>query len=170
MTHLDERWLGVTLDPLMRLRVLAATLPGVALEERTLAAPFDDVWAFIADLERSVPAFDPLVRSIRIRERSPSGQHLKLRAWPSPFPFRVELTEGLCLMRSAFYMVAMAAEPLDHQTTRFGHLEGIPTAGPRLLQALERPVVRRFRSVHQRSVRRDLEGIERCLRQAPDER
>ncbi len=163
MTHLDERWPGVRLGPLMRLRVLGRTLPGVAFAERTLAFPFDDVWSFIADLEHSIPSFDPLVKSVRILDRTADGEHLTLRARPSPFPFRVELTEGLCVMHSAVFMVIMAAEPLGRSSTQFGHLEGIPTTGPRALQALERPIVRRLRGVHRRNVRRDLEGIERCL-------
>lgn len=163
MTAAETSWPGVELHPLLRLRILGAALPGVAFEERTLDAPFDVVWAFIADLERSVPSFDPLVRSVKITERSADGERLRLRASPSPFPFRVELTEGLCLMRSAVFMVGMAAEPSGPGTTRFGHLEGMPTPGPRLVRSLERPVVRSLRGVHRRNVHRDLDGIERWL-------
>jgi hypothetical protein len=163
VTAAETSWPGVELHPLMRLRILAAALPGVAFEERTLDAPFDVVWSFISDLERSIPSFDPLVRSVRITERSADGERLRLRASPSPFPFQVELTEGFCLMRSAVFMVGMAAEPSGAGTTQFGHLEGIPTPGPRLLRALERPVVRGLRGVHQRNVHVDLDGIERSL-------
>jgi hypothetical protein len=165
VTPLDERWPGIALDPLLRLRVLAATLPGVALVERTLPVPFDEVWSFITDLERSIPAFDNLVRSVRILEQSPDGRQLRLRAWPSPFPFRVELSEGLCLMHSAAFMVGMAAEPLGDDSTRFGHLEGVPASGPRLVRAMKRPLVSSLRAVHRRNARRDLDGMERCLRQ-----
>ena len=154
----------------MRLRVLGASLPGVAFEERTLAVPFDDVWSFIADLERSVPSFDPLVRSIRILDRSPNGEQLRLRAWPSPFPFRVELTEGLCVMHSAVYTVVHRGGAARSDATRLGHLEGLPTSGPRVIRALERPVVAGLRWFHRGSVRRDLDGIERCLRDARRER
>jgi hypothetical protein len=164
VTQLDERWPSVDLDPLMRLRILAATLPGVAMEERTLPVPFDDVWQFIADLERSVPAFDPLVRSIQILERSASGENLRLRAWPSPFSFRVELTEGLCLMHSPVFMVAMAAMPLGPGATRFAHLEGIPTSGSPKMRSFQGRIVRLLRGAHRGNVNRDLDGIERGLR------
>lgn len=164
MTQLDGRWPGVDMDPIMRLRVLAATLPGVAMEERTIPVPFDELWRFLSDLERSIPSFDPLVCSVRIRERSPHGDQIRLRAWPSPFPFRVELTDGLCLMHSPVFMVAMAAAPAGPDATRIAHLEGIPIAGPRWLQALQRPIVRLLRRVHRRNVGRDLDGMERCLR------
>lgn len=166
MTSMDESWEGVELRPIMRLRILGEALPGVAFEERTLDFPFDAVWSFIADLERSVPSFDPLVRSIRITERSPDGKRLRLRAWPSPLPFTVELTEGLCLMRSAAFMVGMAAEPAGADATRFCHLEGVPTSGPRSIQAMQRPVVAALRSLHRRNVHGDLDGIERCLNAA----
>jgi hypothetical protein len=169
VTELDERWPGVALDPLMRLRVLGASLPGVVFEERTLPVPFNDVWSFIADLERSVPSFDPLVRSIRILDRSPNGEQLRLRASPSPFLFRVELTEGLCVMHSAVYTVVLAAEPRGPDATRLGHLEGLPTSGPRMIRALERPFVAGLRWFHRGSVRRDLDGIERCLRDAREQ-
>lgn len=164
MTQLEDRWPGIALEPVMRLRVLADALPGVALQERTLRAPFDVVWSFIADLERSVPSFDPLVSSVRVLERSDAGEPVRLRAWPSPFPFRVELTEGLCLMSSRVFMVAMAAQPRGRDETLFAHLEGIPVSGSRFVQAVERPVVRALRRVHRRNVRRDLDGIERSLR------
>jgi hypothetical protein len=170
VTSLDERWPSVALAPLMRLRVLGATLPGVAYEERTLAVPFGDVWSFIADLERSVPSFDPLVRSVQILDRSDDGEHLVLRARPSPFLFRVELTEGLCLMHSAVFMVVMAAEARGVDATRFGHLEGIPTSGSRVMRALQRPIVRSLRGLHRRNVRHDINGIERCLRDGPRHR
>ncbi len=163
MTQLDERWPSVALDPLMRLRVLGASLAGVAFQERTLAVPFEEVWSFISDLERSVPSFDPLVRSVQVLERSDDGEHLVIRARPSPFLFRVELTEGLCLMHSAVFMVVMAAEPVGPGATRFGHLEGVPTAGPRVLQAVQRPIVRSLRPLHRRNVRHDIDGIVRCL-------
>ena len=69
MTTVEERWPGVELDPIMRLRILAQSLPGVASQERTLPVPFADVWHFIADLEHAIPSFDRLVESIRIIER-----------------------------------------------------------------------------------------------------
>jgi hypothetical protein len=61
-----SRWPTARLDPVRQLRVLAEVVPGVGLVERVLDAPFDQVWPVLADLERSVPAFDPMVASLRI--------------------------------------------------------------------------------------------------------
>lgn len=163
MTAVDQQWPGVELDTVMRLRILAQSLPGVVMEQRTLPVPFADVWHFIADLENAIPSFDRLVRSVRIIERDATGRPTRLRASPSPFPFRVELREGFCLMRSAVFVVGMAAQPAGSDSTRFVHVEGLPVAGSRLVQALQHPIVRRFLWLHRRNVSSDLDGIERCL-------
>jgi hypothetical protein len=67
-------WPTAHLDPVRQLRVLAEVLPGMGLIERALDTPYERVWSFLADLERSVPAFDPMVRSLRIVSRD--GEHL----------------------------------------------------------------------------------------------
>jgi hypothetical protein len=115
------------------------------------------VWSFVADLERSVAAFDPLVRRIRIRSRTVegAGERLDLQAWqvglPVAMPFDVHLERGLCLMRARrrLFFVGMAAEA-EGARTRFRHVEGIPLPGTRPL----RPVFRR-------TTRDDVAGIVR---------
>ena len=68
-------------DRVRQLRVLGAALPGVAVVERVLDAPFDEVWSFLSDLERSVPMFDHLVGSLRVK----TGRTTDSRSWPG-FP------------------------------------------------------------------------------------
>jgi hypothetical protein len=148
-------WPQATLDPIRRLRVLASALPGVGMVERTIDAPFDRVWGFVADLEHSVPAFDVLVSSLQITRRD--GDHLVVRAKSPlarrPTRFEAELTDGWCWMQSAVYLVGMAAVP-DGDRTRFANLEGVPfsSSATRLL----RPLFRRV-------VAGDVRGIARCL-------
>src|SRR4051794_26373395 len=48
-------WPTVDLDPVRRLRVLAAAIPGAAVAESVLDAPFDDVWSAATDFENAVP-------------------------------------------------------------------------------------------------------------------
>jgi hypothetical protein len=62
-------WPTVEFDRVSELRVLSRVLSGVALEERTIAAPLDVVWDFVSDLPNSVPQFDRDVSSIEIVER-----------------------------------------------------------------------------------------------------
>jgi hypothetical protein len=134
-----------TLGVIGRLRVIEATIPSSAATEQVIDAPFDRVWSFVADLERSVAAFDPLVRRIRIRSRTVegAGERIDLQAWqvglPVAMPFDVHLEPGLCLMRARYrlFFVGMAAAP-EGNRTRFRHVEGIPLPGSRLLRPLSR--------------------------------
>jgi hypothetical protein len=159
----EDTWPVAELGQLARLRVLAAGLPGVWLEERTLAAPLNHVWGFVSDLERATPAYDEDVASIRIRRRDGDRLRVVARAtWRGAFlpaVFDVELRPGWCWMvsRPRLYLIGMAAEP-DGGRTRFGLLEGV--VGDRRLL---RPVLAASRIRHRRHVRHDVDGIERAL-------
>lgn len=48
------------IDPIDRLAILAAALPGAAVRQRRIAAGFDAVWQVIADLEHATPATNPV--------------------------------------------------------------------------------------------------------------
>jgi hypothetical protein len=158
------RWPEATLDPLARLGLVQATMPGSAATEAVIDAPFDEVWGYVADLERSVPEFDRLVRRIRIRSRrtedGDGAEMLDMQAWqvgvPVPLRFDVRLAPGLCLMRGwgRLYFVGMAARPeSDGARTRFRHVEGVPLPGARLL-----------RPVFARTTAADMAGLIAALR------
>jgi hypothetical protein len=155
------QWPTARLDPVRQLRVLAEVLPGVGLVERVLEAPYGPVWSFLADLERSVPAFDPMVRSLRVVARD--GDRLTAAVWmprlPVPLRFQVELRDGWCLMRARTYLVGMAAVPIEADRTRYAHLEGLPIGRLSLLRPL-RPLFRRI-------VNGDVNGITRALGPLP---
>jgi hypothetical protein len=150
------QWPTAQLDPVRQLRVLAEVLPGVGLVERVLDVPYARVWSFLEDLERSVPTFDPMVRSLRVLARE--GERLTAATWmphlPVPLRFEVELRDGWCLMRSRLYLVGMAAVPLGDRT-RYAHLEGLPIRGL--------PVLRPLRPLFRRIVSGDINGITRAL-------
>ena len=164
----SDPWPTATLAPGARIRALGAGLPGVVVEERVLDAPYERVWAFIADLERSVPTFDRLVARVRVT----SGDGARLRAhtkstWRlagAALSFDVDLEPGWCWMvsRPRLYVVGMAAEPVpdDPGRTRYLHLEGVPFGG-RVLG----PVARATRLRHRRHVAADVDGIERAVRE-----
>jgi hypothetical protein len=155
-----SQWPTARLDPVGQLRVLAKVLPGVGLVERVLDAPYQRVWSFVADLERSVPAFDPMVGSLRIL--SHEGERLTVATrtplLPVPLRFEVELRAGWCLMRSRTYLVGMAAVPLGEQT-HYAHLEGLPWRGG--------PPLRLLRPLFRRVVGGDVRGIVRALAPPP---
>lgn len=159
-------WPTVELDRVARLRVLSRALPGVALEERTIAAPFDVVWDFVSDLSNSVPRFDRDVASIEILERH--GDRLKIISRPPliPIPVRldVELRAGWCWMvaRPQLYVVGMAAVPAGAHT-RFAMLEGVSLTGSKVLRPTLGPVHAISRWRHRRHLPHDLDAIERAL-------
>lgn len=167
-------WPTAELDGIARLRVLAAGLPGVVVHERVLAAPYDAVWGFLSDLERSAPAFDSDVASLRILRRTGDRLLIESRgSWrllSGPLRFDVDLTDGWCWMvsRPQLYVVGMAAEPDGPDRTRFGHLEGVVAPGSPATRAIAAPVLALSRWRHRHHVPRDVDRIERCLGLRPD--
>jgi hypothetical protein len=120
------------IDPVDRLAVLAAALPGAAVGQRRIAAPFDAVWRVIADLEHGPPRYEPGVTRVRIIERS--GEYLRLLVQDTAGreePADARLRPGWCLMQSATYVVAFAARGAGNQTV-LAHLEHwrAPIAAP----------------------------------------
>lgn len=159
----DETWPTASLSTTGRARALAAGLPGAVLQEGVIDAPFDRVWGFISDLERSVPTFDATVARLRVVDRDGTRLRARTRAsWRMatvPLDFDVDLEEGWCWMvaRPRIYVVCMAAEPDadDPDRTRYAHVEGL-TVRPRVLARATR-----WRS--RRHVASDVAGIERAL-------
>ena len=119
-------WPEIELNPVQRLRILAAGLPHVALVEAVIDAPIEKVWGLTGDLVNGAPQFERGVRSAQILSRD--GDQLELTVRTSlgvRFDYRVELRFGWCLMESRFSQVGMAAiEEEPGRSTRFAHFEG----------------------------------------------
>jgi hypothetical protein len=168
VTGTGDPWPTARLDGVGRLRALAAGLPGTYVAERLIDAPFEDVWGFVSDLERSVPQFEADVSRLRIVRSA--GERLRVHSWvpgvPVPLAFDVVLRPGWCWMvsRPQLYVVGMAAEP-EGDRTRYAHLEG-------LVGRFLGPVLPLSRRRHRRHVPHDLDGIERGARarRRPDDR
>lgn len=149
-------WPVASLDHVARAHVLASAMPGAGVVEFTVDVPFERYWGFVSDLERSVPAFDPHVRSLTVEWRD--GERLVARAvQPSGLRarFDVDLTDdGWCLMveRRRLFTVVMAAVPDGPERTRAVNVEAVPRQVGRLLG----PIMRR-------NVRQDVAGIRRRL-------
>ena len=151
-------WPEARLDPIRRLHVVAAGLPNAGVGEITVDVPYDEAWAWLMDLERSVPTFDTVVRRTKVRGRDRRGR-LLLTAWqrgnPIPMPFVVTVEDGWCLMqaRGRAFVVLMAAVPTaDGRGTRYAHAEAVPIPGTGFL----RPRL-------QRMVDGDLRGVARTI-------
>lgn len=169
-TGVDDRWPSASLDRVARTHALAAAMPGTWVEQRVIAGPFDEVWSYLADLERSVPEFESDVSALRITRRD--GTRLRLRAKASwklgwmPVWFDVDLDRGWCLMtsRPQAYVIVMAAEPAGDGLTKLAHLEGIAIGAPTWVARLLRPALAISRWRHRHHVPRDVAGMERGLR------
>lgn len=146
-------WPSVEIDPVVRLRALAAGLPHVELAECVLDAPPERVWAIVGDLERGVPRFETNVRSARITARS--GERLEVvtrGALGLPMRFDAVLRPGWCVMHSRLADIGMAVAAEDGgRRTRFAHFEGSRWLG------------RVGRGLFRRSVLRDFERLRRLL-------
>jgi hypothetical protein len=145
-------WPAAELDPVARLRALAASMPWVGFEEAVIAAPFARVWSYIDDMERGVPQFEGNVRRLEIVRRE--GERLWLLS-ESPLgvtlSMQAVLRSGWCVMGtgSGSVQIGMAARAEAPGCTRFAHFEG-----SRWLGRLARPLFRAF-------VRRDLASLAR---------
>jgi len=137
---MTQDWPVADLDPVRRMRVLAAATPGVAYAEKLIPAPFEAVWEAASDLEHELPRMITDLRSFEIT--STRGERLTARArgrLGQRARFDVVLRPGWCVMQSRFIIGGMAAAP-DGQATRFAFLGGLRMPGVRLLDPLLRPV------------------------------
>jgi hypothetical protein len=169
VTGIEGTWPTATLGTVSHLRVLAAGLPGAHLHEDVIDAPFDDVWSFVSDLERSAPLFDSDVHSLQVLDVD--GEHWRIRArlprWAAtaPLHFDVTMRPGWCWMvsRPQAYVIGMAAERAG-SATRFGHMEGVVLPAPRWLGPAVRPLLTASRWRHRFHVPGDVARIVDHLR------
>jgi hypothetical protein len=141
-------WPTAIVDGAARARILAEAIPGAALAEAELDAPYDEVWAWLSDLEGSVPQFDTHVGRLKVTRRD--GNKLTVVARGPVFPLRLTfdavMEDGSCFMqaRRRLYLVCMTVTPLDGgRRSLVTHMEGVPLPFTRWLRPYLRWVVRR---------------------------
>jgi hypothetical protein len=117
-------WPHADLDVIGRLSVLAAVVPGAVVAETRVDAPFEQVWAVVADLEDELPRYLPDVRSLRIARRSGERLEAYARGYAGlRARFDIVLRPGWCVMRSRFLLGGIAAVA-DGEHTRVAFLAG----------------------------------------------
>ena len=139
MVPVNQDWPVADVDPVRRMRVLAAATPGAAYAEKLISAPFSAVWDAASDLEHELPRMITDLRSFEIisvraerltaQARGRLGQRAR---------FDVVLRPGWCVMQSRFLTGGMAATP-EGEDTRFAFFGGLRLPGIRLLDAVLRP-------------------------------
>ena len=126
-------WPTAELDPVDRMRALAAGLPHVATNETVFEAGFDRVWALVSDFEQYTAQIEAAVGAAKVVSRT--GDRLVLHV-KGPVPalsrwqrFDVVVRPGWCLMASRLGDIGMAARPEGDGRTRFFHFEGAALLG-----------------------------------------
>jgi len=123
-------WPNSDIDPVEKMRALAASLPYVAADETVFDVPFETFWHFIEDLEVNTPRIEGAVRQLKILDRNGDRLRLKARS-PIGFwdEFDVILRSGFCVMQGRSGQIGMAARPESETTTRYFHFEGTKILG-----------------------------------------
>jgi hypothetical protein len=133
---MSQDWPVAELDPVRRLRVMAAANPGTMFGETVIPARFEHVWAVAGDLEVELPRLIHDIRTARITARD--GDRLEVRArghLGQRARFDVVLRPGWCWMQSRYLLGGMAAAP-HPDGTRFAFLGGLRLPGIRVLHPL----------------------------------
>lgn len=103
-------WPSTTLDPVRRLRVVAAGVRGAAVTERVVSAELFKVWSTLTDFEHGFTRVQPDMRQVRVLSRS--ADRVELLA-TSRHGMRARLVgierPGWCWLQSRFLIIAMAA-------------------------------------------------------------
>ncbi|MFE5710532.1 hypothetical protein ACFQ7J_06860 [Streptomyces sp. NPDC056501] len=101
------------IDPVERLRIMAAGVRGTRVAEGVLPVPFEEVWAVMADLEGEFGRFQPDMRRVRVLRVA--GDRVEALA-RSKYGFRAHLRgfvrPGWCWLQSRFLIIGMAAAPV----------------------------------------------------------
>jgi hypothetical protein len=123
-------WPVADLDPVRRLRVLAAGVRGARIAERVLPAGFDQVWAALSDLDGEFCRIQPDM--YRVRVLRVDGERVEALAY-SRFGMRARfhgvLRPGWCWLQSRFLLVGMAAHAEPGGGTRVALTGGIRVPG-----------------------------------------
>ena len=138
---MNQDWPVADLDPVRRMRVIAAGPPGAAYAEELIQAPFTAVWELASDLENELPRMITDLRSFQIT--STRGERMTARAsgrLGQRARFDIVLRPGWCVMQSRFIIGGMAAVP-EAGGTRFAFLGGLRLPGMRLLAPVLRPAI-----------------------------
>jgi len=135
---MNQDWPMTELDPVRRMRVLAAATPGVAYAEKLIPAPFSAVWDAASDLEHQLPRMITDLRSFEITSTRAERMTARARGrLGQRASFDVVLRPGWCVMQSRFLIGGMAAAP-EGDSTRFAFLGGLRLPGIRLLDPMLR--------------------------------
>ncbi|MFD5147975.1 hypothetical protein [Streptomyces sp. NPDC058401] len=117
-------------DPVGRLRIMAAAIPGAGVVEEVLPTPLEEVWAVMSDLEGEFGRFQPDMRTVRIlRLTGDRVEALARSKYGLRAHFHGVLRPGWCWLQSRFLIIGMAAAPEPGGGTRVALTGGVRVPG-----------------------------------------
>ncbi|MEV3860784.1 hypothetical protein AB0J38_41565 [Streptomyces sp. NPDC050095] len=129
MNDRTESWPRAELDPVRRLHVLAAAVPGATVTEGRIDAPYARVGALLSDLEGEFGKVVTDMRDVRVVRRD--GERVEALA-RSRYGMRARLRgvqrPGWCWLQSRFLLVGVAAVA-DGDGTRVAFTGGVRVPG-----------------------------------------
>jgi hypothetical protein len=133
---MNQHWPVPDLDPVRRLRVMAAAIPGTDLTEVVIDAPPEQVWQVASNLQAEMPRLVRDFRSVTVTPGTAERLVMQARGYLGQRArFDVVIRPGWYWMQSRFLLCGMAAAP-DPSGTRFGFLGGIRAPDATLLHPL----------------------------------
>jgi hypothetical protein len=117
-------------DAIARLHALAAGISGASVTEGVVAAPFERVWAHIADLEGGFGDFEPDMKRLTvIRAEEGRVEALAVSRYGMRAHLRGNLRPGWCWLQSRFLLIGVAAVPDGPERTRVALTGGVRIPG-----------------------------------------
>jgi len=133
---MNQQWPTADLDPIRRLKVMAAVTPGTVIAEAVIPKPFDRVWGVASDLEVELPHLIRDFRTVHLTADSDGRLELRARGYLGQRArFDIVLRPGWCWMQSRLLLGGMAAVPHPDGTS-FAFLGGIRLPGVRVARPL----------------------------------
>ncbi|MCP3760059.1 hypothetical protein [Streptomyces sp. TBY4] len=130
MTHTPGHEREHAVDPVARLRIMAAAVPGARVVEAVLPAPLEAVWAVMSDLEGEFGRFQPDMRTVRVlRTTGDRVEALARSKYGLRAHFHGVLRPGWCWLQSRFLIIGMAAAPTPDGATRVALTGGVRVPG-----------------------------------------
>lgn len=145
-TGAAAEWPVAELDAVRRMRVLASALPGGGFAQLRIDAPFERVWGYLADLERSIPELIGFIRRFELQD---AGTAVATGLAGNRGRFDVELRDGWCVMQDRWVVGGFAAVA-DGDSTLVAACGAVRTRGVRRVVPLlfgDRTVLSTLRKV-----------------------
>ncbi|MFI0350170.1 hypothetical protein [Actinomadura sp. 9N407] len=119
-------WPSAAVDPVRRLRAMAAGVPGATVTERIVNAPLNQIWEILTDFEDGFTTVQPGMHHVRVLTRDGDRAELHARGrLGQRAHLRGVVRPGWCWLQSRFLIIGMAAAAQPDGRTRVALTGGV---------------------------------------------